>query len=205
MEISGLNLILFLCLTMQAADNTTNKNLATNHAEALEAILFVLGRPVSRVEIMLELDISSEELHLAVEALEAGCLALQIVDDGTHLELRTKSTQTQLIQKVLGDESSKEIGRAGMEVLACILYKKTTSRAEIDFIRGVSSAQTIRTLLMRGLIKKSESVNKVLKYEVTTDLLGELGVVHVSEIPEYETIQKTLEKLQNEYASAQEA
>ncbi len=179
---------------------STKLNTPSERAKALEAMLFVLGKPVAKKEITQELNISDEELVDAITAHSEHQGALTLVDDDTHLELRTEAAQAALVERVVQDDTQSDIGRAGFEVLACLLYKNALSRPEIDFIRGVNSSQTLRSLLMRGLIKKVSRDERTQRYEVTTDLLGALGITHISELPQYTGIRETLQKLEDNFS-----
>lgn len=115
-------------------------------AAQIEALLFALGKPQSRSDIAQMLDCSAADVDEAVQSLRQGSRGVVLVDDGTTLELRVAPAATQLVERIRKQDYSRDIGRAGLEVLAAILYRGPLSRSEIDFIRGVNSSQTIRTL-----------------------------------------------------------
>jgi len=86
------------------------------------------------------------------------------------------------------------------------LYRGALSRAQIDFIRGVNSSQTLRTLAMRGLVRKipNPKDERSFLYEPTTELLAELGVSQIADLPEFETIREKLRTLEEASASKEE-
>jgi segregation and condensation protein B len=93
-----------------------------------------------------------------------------------------------------GKELSREIGEAGLEVLAVILYRGPSTRAEIDYIRGVNTTSTIRTLLARGLLERAGNAqdSREYLYRPTTALLAHIGASRIEDLPEYGTIASEL-------------
>jgi len=88
----------------------------------------------------------------------------------------------------------KEVGDAGLEVLAIILYRGASTKSRIDYIRGVNTSSTIRTLLARGLIERTSnpSDSREYLYRPTTELLAHLGLTRVEDLPNYDKIAATL-------------
>ena len=87
-------------------------------------------------------------------------------------------------------EFLNEIGEAGLEVLAIVLYRGASTRAQIDYIRGVNTASTLRNLLSRGLLERAgnpEDAREYL-YRPTVELLAHLGVRNNKELPSHEEI-----------------
>ena len=174
-------------------------------AQQIEAVLFSSGKPLSRAEL-------AGALGVGLDAIAAGLLLLAgrvsagmvVVDDGHYLELRTSPEVAGLLEKLRKEEYAREVGRAGQETLAAILYKGPLSRSDIDFIRGVNSSQILRTLTMRGLVRKVENPKdgRAFLYEPTTELLSTLGVVHLSDLPDYASVREKLSALEAEYKDA---
>lgn len=181
-----------------------NEQELTQH---IEALLFAKGGAVSKKELQKLLNTSPEELEAALMSLRASSAGrgVAVVDDGTHVELRTAPAVSQKIEELRKEEFSRDIGRAGLEVLAAILYRGPLSRSEIDFIRGVNSSQTVRTLLMRGFVRKvpNPKDERSFLYEPTTDILGHLGVVSMHDLPEYESVRAKLQELEVAYKNKQ--
>jgi len=172
-------------------------------ATQIEALLFALGKPLSRSDLAEMLACSAAEVEEALETLRQGSRGVVLVDDGTVLELRVAPSVTEVVEQVRKQDYSRDIGRAGLEVLAAILYRGPLSRSEIDFIRGVNSSQTVRTLLMRGLIQKTANPKSTGRggfvYEPTTEALATLGVTHLSDLPDYQGVQNKLKELEVAY------
>jgi chromosome segregation and condensation protein ScpB len=65
------------------------------------------------------------------------------------------------------------------------------ARSMIDFIRGVNSQFTLRSLLVRGLIEKDPN-SKTPLYIVSLDTIKFLGLNKVDELPNFKEIKHEL-------------
>jgi segregation and condensation protein B len=171
--------------------------------QSIEALLFAFSRPFSRDELSRLLDVEVTDINAAIATLatrfnERG---MALVDDGKVVELRTAPVAAETIERIRKEEFSRDIGRAGLEALAAILYRGPLSRSEIDFIRGVNSSQTLRTLLTRGLIRKvpNPKDERSFLYEGTTELYAELGLTTRADLPDFVTVRQKLADLETSY------
>lgn len=173
----------------------------------IEALLFALGRPIARSELQKLLLAAPEDINAALS--EAGTVArgMVIVDDGSQVELRAAPEAAEMIEKIRKDEYAREVGKAGQEVLAAVIYRGPLTRSEIDFIRGVNSSQTLRTLTMRGLVRKVQNPkdSRSFLYEATTELLATLGVERAKDLPEYAQVREKLTVLEEAYRQKENA
>ncbi len=168
--------------------------------QKIEALLFALGRPLTHAELAKQLGVSVEDIATALAQVQPG-RGVVLVDDGSLVELRAAPEAAEMIEKIRKDEYSREVGKAGQEVLAAVIYRGPLTRSEIDFIRGVNSSQTLRTLTMRGLVRKIQNPkdSRSFLYESTTELLSTLGVQRVQDLPEYAMVREKLTKLEDAY------
>jgi segregation and condensation protein B len=168
----------------------------------IEALLFSTGRPLTRKELAKMLGQDAGAVDIALNELTSATgRGVVVVDDGREVELRVSSTAAPLVEQVRKDEYSREVGRAGQETLAAVLFRGPLTRAEVDFIRGVNSSQTLRTLTMRGLLRKIPNPRdeRSFLYEPTTELLASLGVSSVKELPDYTVVRDKLTALEAAY------
>lgn len=175
---------------------------------AVEGLLFAQGGPMSRKELCRAFGVDAETLEAGIQELlrRPFKTGIVLVDDGTQIELRAAPEASEVIDRIRKEEYSREIGKAGLEALAAVLYRGPLSRSEIDFIRGVNSSQTIRTLLMRGLVRKVPNPRdeRSFLYEATTELLSALGAQDTRDLPQYTEVQEKLTTLEASYRSGQE-
>ncbi len=133
-----------------------------------------------------------EALAVLRTQLEGRGLALVVSD--TEAALVVSSQVASMVQKAFERELSRDIGDAGLEVLAIVLYRGPSTRARIEYIRGVNTASTIRTLAARGLLERAVNPHDAREYlyRPTVELLAHLGVRDERELPEYAKITSEL-------------
>lgn len=165
---------------------------------AIEAILFFRGEPISIGSLARYIEVSEAEIKEALSALEKSLRGrgIALITEGKTVALGTNREVSSLIEKVVKEELHRDIGKAGLEVLAIVTYKGSASKREIEYIRGVNSSYILRNLMMRGLIEVDEENAKKERsrtYKPTIDLLSHLGISSVSELPEYNAMIQELE------------
>lgn len=172
----------------------------------IEGLLFAIGKPLSRADLATLTQASDEQVAAALAHLGSRKSGVVVVDDGHLLELRVAPEVAHLVEQVRRDENSRDIGRAGLEVVAAILYRGPLSRSEIDFIRGVNSSQILRTLTMRGLIRRvaNPKDERSYLYEATTELLAAMGATHPRDMPDFDAVRDRLVQLEVAYRNAQQ-
>jgi len=175
-----------------------------NIDQHLEAILLFKNEPVSVGDLARLLNVEKREAMEAITRLQEFYKdrGIVIVSDGDNVALGTHKDTSGLIENLQKAELSRDLGKAGLETLAIILYKGPVSRREIDYIRGVNSGFILRNLLVRGLIERveSESGERSFSYKPTLELLRHLGLTRKEDLPEFATAFKKLET----FAAAQE-
>lgn len=173
----------------------------------IEAVLFYKGEPVKKDTLITLLDTSAEDLSVAVSQLKLALdqRGVKIVEDEKSLALATAPETKELIETMRRDELEGPLGKAGLETLAIIMYQGTSSRADIEYIRGVNSSSILRSLTMRGLIEKKEnpSDRRGFIYQSTPELPAALGITSIKEIPDYEATRAAIAQLIEEKEAAE--
>jgi segregation and condensation protein B len=80
----------------------------------------------------------------------------------------------------------RKLSQAALETLAVIAYQQPVVKSEVDKIRGVDVAPTIKTLLERKLVKiigYQASVGQPALYGTTEDFLQIFGLSSLSALP----------------------
>lgn len=158
----------------------------------LEALLFAAGEPLQKKRIMALLSIPADLLNAAVIELkkEIEGRGLSLIETDDELELRSAASAAPVVEAYRKAELSRDLGRAGLEALAIILYQNGATRSEVDWIRGVNSTAAIRSLLLRGLIEReTDSEDKRrMRYTPSVDAYAHLGVGSWNELPNAEAL-----------------
>lgn len=159
---------------------------------AIEALLFASGEPFEKKQLAKLLGLKDSELKLALKALkeQLGGHGLGIIETENEIEMRTVPEASALVKKLRESELSRDLGKASMETLAVIAYETGTTRGEIDWVRGVNSSTSLRTLLIRGLIegREDERDKRRIRYSLTTEALAHLGITRAGDLPRAEEL-----------------
>lgn len=162
----------------------------------IEALLFFKGEPVTAGFLAKTLGVSDDEARVGLADLEQSLSERGIVlmQNGDEYMLSSSPEMGSTIEGLLKEELNKELGKAGLETLATVLYRGPISRSEINYLRGVNSNYILRALLVRGLIEKVDQGGRSTAYQPTFELLSYMGVSKVSDLPEYEEAQKSVDE-----------
>ncbi|MBI2046203.1 MAG: SMC-Scp complex subunit ScpB [Parcubacteria group bacterium] len=162
----------------------------------IEAILFFKSEPMSVSALSKILHAEEHAIRAALETLKERLqgrgVALLSKDD--EVSLATTHEASALIEAIMKDELSRDLGKAGLETLSAILYQGPLTRAELDYIRGVNSTFILRNLLIRGLIEKipNPKDQRSFLYRPTFELLSHLGISKIEDLPEYDAVQSEI-------------
>lgn len=174
-------------------EENKNKNLS-----ALEALLFIHGEPISIAKIASGLGLDPGEVEELIikfsESLTAENRGLNLMKMGDRVQLATKPEINSALENFVKSELNEELTSASLEVLSLVCYLGPISRSKIEYLRGVNSSFTLRSLLMRGLIDRIPDPNSAIAYlyRPTFELLGHLGLKAPEEMPEFEKFRDLL-------------
>ena len=157
----------------------------------IEAILFAAGRPVTKNEIMLALEISKEDIENIVKSMQEEYKnenrGIELIKIDDSYQLCTKKELHQYIYPVLDKRNKPNLSNAALETLAIVAYNPKITRAEIESIRGVSADACVYKLLEYGLIEEAGKIDlpgKPMSYKTTNEFLRMFGYSSLEELPE---------------------
>lgn len=172
---------------------------------ATHALLFASSGPLEKSELASYLGCKSSELAVVLDALRSSLKGsgLTLVETGAEVELRTAPEAAAIIKKSRENELSRDLGRASLETLAVIAYQEGSTRGEIDWVRGVNSSTSLRTLLLRGLVEGREdpSDKRRIQYRLTTEALAHLGIARIQDLPRHAELVTVSSKIIEEEAT----
>lgn len=160
----------------------------------VSAILFLYNEPITLQKLKTFLDdenISEENILEAIKSLESKLsqIGLTIIKNESKNENKSEysivinSELNEIAKKIRTDELEGELTPASLQVLTICAYLGSSTKNEISFIRGIQSSQSIRSLSVRGLLKRDGE-----KYSLSTEALQMLGISKIEDLPEYEKI-----------------
>ena len=170
----------------------------------IEGYLFYKSAPQKKQIIIKLFDLSEEDfiqaLNILRERLKSG--ATRVIETDTEIQLVTCPEMSPIIDVMRKNELKADIGKAGAETLAIILYRGPVTRSDIDRVRGVNSSFILRNLMIRGLVERvQEKKGGGIKYTVTPNLLSHLGVTHKHELPDFARISDVLEQFNTDFTN----
>ena len=167
----------------------------------IEALLFYTGEEHTIDELSALLSCSIEETKEAVAVLAARLIGgIVLVCENDRLQLATAPHASEIIATLRHNELSRDLSKAAIETLAIIAYRAPIAKSEIDFIRGVNTTAILRSLLVRGLIRKEEgSDGRGYMYTPTLELLQYFGIKNKKELPDFEETNERISTYMREY------
>lgn len=157
----------------------------------IEAILFSAGRAVSKNEIMLSLEISSDEIDKIISSMQEEYnlenRGIELIKINDSYQLCSKKDLYEFIYPVLDKRTKPNLSTASLETLSIIAYNPQITRAEIEDIRGVSADACVYKLLEYGLIEEAGKIDlpgKPMSYRTTDEFLRMFGYSSLEDLPE---------------------
>lgn len=158
-----------------------------------------------RVASLLGLKEKELEIALAALAEQFRGRGLALIESEHEVELRTASAAADIVKKLRENELSRDLGKASLETLAVIAYQAEgtdggsngATRGEVDWVRGVNSSTSLRTLLMRALIEGREDPKdrRRIRYSLTTETLAHLGLAKAGDLPRFSELARAAKEV----------
>jgi segregation and condensation protein B len=154
---------------------------------ALEALLFVAERPLSRREIANLAGVPRETVDARIGDLEVSLRerGIRLITAGERIALATSPDAGPLIARYVGVDAVR-LSSASLETLAIVAYRQPVTRAVVERIRGVDSDYTLRSLLHRRLLAelgRSDAPGRPILYGTGFEFLERFGLTTLDELP----------------------
>lgn len=160
--------------------------------EALEAILFAAGHPITYTTLARVLNLTPAVVKDKVfeyamkyndPSIPRGVIILTYKDS---CQLCTKEHYLHEIRDALGIRKSGSLSTSSIEVLAIIAYNQPVTRMFVDTLRRVDSSYAMNNLLDRGLIRATGRLDvpgRPMLYGTTSDFLRCFGLNDLDSLP----------------------
>ncbi len=164
-----------------------------NKCAILEGLLFVVGDEgltLNNICEILEVDVKeAKEILMELKKIyEDDSRGIRISFLGDAFKLTTKKEHKEYYQKLINVPRTNTLSIPALETLAIIAYNQPITRVEIDELRGVASANMVRKLVAKGLIKeagKSTMPGRPNLYKTTHEFLDYFGLSTIDDLPEF--------------------
>jgi segregation and condensation protein B len=169
-------------------DEPSPAQVAGDLAAALEAVCFVLNRPLSVAEAAAILECSTADVAEATQTLAASLRGrgLMLQRHQEELQLVTRPQTAWAVQRALNPERPARLSRAALETLAIVAYRQPLTRAAIEAIRGVGCEAVLESLERRDLIVevgRQETPGHPRLFGTTLRFLQVVGLEHIEDLP----------------------
>ena len=183
--------------------------------EALEAILFAAGHPISYATLARVFESTPSKIKESVieysiqynnSDIPRGVILLTYADS---CQLCTKKYYLNEIREALGIKKSGSLSTSSMEALAIVAYNQPVTRAFVDTLRRVDSSYAMNNLIDRGLIESKgrlDAPGRPMLYGTTPDFLRAFGLSTIDALPTTaEEIQAMFAKINGEQSADEDA
>ena len=160
--------------------------------EALEAILFAAGHPISYATLARVFETTPAAVKEKVidysliynnSDIPRGVILLTYADS---CQLCTKKYYLSEIREALGIKKSGTLSTSSMEALAIVAYNQPVTRVFVDTLRRVDSSYAMNNLIDRGLIESKgrlDAPGRPMLYGTTKDFLRAFGLSTIDALP----------------------
>lgn len=154
---------------------------------ALEALLFVAERPLSRREIgaLAGVDRATVDARLGDLEVTLRSRGIRLLSSGDRVELATAPEAGGLIARYVGADAVR-LTPASLETLAIVAYRQPVTKSSVERIRGVDSDYSIRSLLHRRLVVelgRADAPGRPILYGTAFDFLERFGLTSLEDLP----------------------
>lgn len=161
--------------------------------EALEAILFAAGHPISYATLARVFESTPAKIKEQVmeyceiynnSEIPRGVILLTY---GDSCQLCTKKYYLNEIREALGIKKSGSLSTSSMEALAIVAYNQPVTRVFVDTLRRVDSSYAMNNLIDRGLIESKgrlDAPGRPMLYGTTPDFLRAFGLSSIEALPQ---------------------
>ena len=165
-----------------------------NKLAILEGLLFVVGDDGLTLNQMMDiLEVNDEEakelLAKLKEKYEREDSGIRMSFLGNTFKLTTKKEHREYYQRLIENEDSNVLSQAALETLAIVAYNQPITRQDINDIRGVDSAQMVRKLVAKGLLKevgRTDAPGRPILYGTTAEFLDYFDLATIEDLPSIE-------------------
>ena len=168
-------------------------------ASILESLLLVSTEPISldkARQLLGGLDRGQvrEVLALLRAKYPADLSGILVEEVAKGIQFRTNPSNQEHVRRLF-DVKPPRFSRAALETLAIIAYKQPLTRQEIEQIRGVDCAGSLKTLMDRRLVKvmgKKDVPGKPFLFGTTREFMETFSLGSLSELPSMRDIEDFL-------------
>ena len=172
-------------------NESTDVRRRTPKMARLEAVLFVADEPLpmKRLVQLATLADTDEAQTLIARlnlAYDASGSTFRVERVATGLRLLTRREFVFWLDKLHQRQAALKLTPPMLETLAIVAYRQPLTRADLEAVRGVQSAEMLKQLMERELVRiagEDDSLGRPFLYETTRTFLELYGLQSLDDLP----------------------
>lgn len=160
----------------------------------VEAALFVADAPLSlrklvQVAVLADVQEAQQLVEELNQQYDAAGTAFRVERVAAGLRLLTRPVFARWLDRIHHRQETLKLSPALLETLAIIAYRQPITRADIEAIRGVQSAEIVKQLMDRQLVRiagEDDSLGRPYLYGTTRYFLEAFGLRSLADLPQPE-------------------
>lgn len=159
---------------------------------AIEAILFAIGRNISIKELSETLEMDEKDIQKAISLLEEEYKikkGISLVYINSGYQLVSNKAYYEYVSKFVQNTKKQTLSNTCMEVLSIIAYNPKITKSEIEKIRGTNSDSQVSRLIEYGLIEEVGRLalpGRPAIFSVTNEFFRCMGISSLEDLPEFD-------------------
>ncbi|MEK7131994.1 MAG: SMC-Scp complex subunit ScpB [Patescibacteria group bacterium] len=156
----------------------------------IQACLLTQSEPVSSNQLAQACEstpaLVEEALSVWEQELIASDSGWRLVTDRSEWQLVIAPEARVAVANLTERSVKAELTRPALETLTAIAYLSPVTKAELESLRGVNCALSLRNLMIRGLIKEAPAGELAIPhFSLTIEALTLLGLSAITDLPDY--------------------
>lgn len=153
----------------------------------------VTARRLAQVARLIDAKEVQQLVQILNESFDRTRSAFRIESTAAGYTLMTRASLAPWLDRLHNRQAEMKLSAPMQETLTIIAYQQPVTRADVEAIRGVQSAEMIRQLMDRGLVRiggEEDSLGRPFLYETTRQFLSMFGLRQLDDLPNYSTLRR---------------
>lgn len=164
----------------------------------LEAALLISegatpARKLAQVARLIDIKEVQQLIQVLNEGYDRTRSAFRIEQTAAGYLLMTRASLAPWLDRLHNRQAEMKLSAPMMETLTIVAYQQPVTRADVEAIRGVQSAEMIRQLMDRNLVRiggEDDSLGRPFLYETTRQFMSMFGLRRLEDLPNYATLRR---------------
>lgn len=153
----------------------------------------VAERKLAQVARLIDVKEVQQLIQVLNESYDRTRSAFRIEQTAAGYLLMTRAALAPWLDRLHNRQAEMKLSGPMMETLTIIAYQQPVTRADVEAIRGVQSAEMVRQLMDRGLVRicgEDESLGRPFLYATTRQFLSAFGLRRMEDLPNYGSLRR---------------